>query len=317
MVYAPLVSTDTQTLEPRWSWPRRAPRRQRLGDHAARRPLLRRQSGDHGRRAPTPSRRCSIRRPAAPRRASGAASRTPGFERFEIDDARHMTAHLSHAHAPFITDLNMGLLERPPAGDAQGRVPRGAGAYVLQGAQRRDLGPRAQPVLLRRRAEAEAADVQDHPRRQLAPARAGRRLGRSDAEHHLAAARSTRWRRSRGSRSRPRARRVYTYLRLNSDDPMLEGRARAARDRLRDRSQARSSTPSCTAARSLATGMLPTFHWAYDGDVADATTSIRAQGQAAARRGGLSRSRRRRAADRASRSSTRRRRTSCAWRSRK
>ena len=28
-----------------------------------------------------------------------------------------------------------------------------------------------------------------------------------------------------------------------------------------------SSTPSCTTAPSLATGMLPTFHWAYDKDV--------------------------------------------------
>ncbi|MGZ3428004.1 MAG: ABC transporter substrate-binding protein, partial [Polyangia bacterium] len=112
MVYAPLVSTDTQSTELKFE----------LAENV--RPVgndweitLRDARFSDGKAVTTDDVAYTFEALLDPA-AGGAAARIrrslkdAGFERFEIHDAKHMTAHLSHAHAPFITDLNMGLMER-------------------------------------------------------------------------------------------------------------------------------------------------------------------------------------------------------------
>ena len=142
---------------PRWSWPSRSCPSATTGRSRCATPASPTASRSPPTTSPTPSRRCAIPRPAAPPRASAAASKDAGFERFEIHDAKHMTAHLSHPHAPFITDLDIGILERPPAGHAQGRHAARRRRLRLRGAARRDLDPRAPTPTTSAGAQGEAA----------------------------------------------------------------------------------------------------------------------------------------------------------------
>ncbi|HWE31139.1 MAG TPA: ABC transporter substrate-binding protein, partial [Polyangia bacterium] len=116
MVYAPLVSTDTQSLEAKMEL---AESVTPVGNDWE--IVLRDVRFSDGKPVTTDDVAYTFEALLDPS-AGGAAARIrrslhdAGFLRFDIHDQKHMTARLAHAHAPFITDLNMGLLERPPPG---------------------------------------------------------------------------------------------------------------------------------------------------------------------------------------------------------
>lgn len=191
--------------------------------------------------------------------------RDSGFERFEIHDARHMTAHLSHAHAPFAADLNMGLMERPPPGTPPDAMPRGAGAFVF--VERRgetftlernpyyyEGAPRLKRLVFK--------TIRDDNSRLLALVGGSGDLTQNTISQLLIDA----------VEKQPRLKvdhvhsSVYSYLLFNNDDPILKDvRVRRAIAYAIDRQTIIHTKLHDYAV--AATGMLPTFHWAYEKDV--------------------------------------------------
>jgi peptide/nickel transport system substrate-binding protein len=193
--------------------------------------------------------------------------RESGFERWEIRDARHMIAHLSHAHAPFVPDLNMGLMERPPPGTPRDAMPRGAGAYVFK-------ERRGETWILERNpyyyggapklARLVFKTIRDDNSRLLALVGGSGDLTQNTISQLLvdAVAAQPRLR----VESAPSS--VYSYLLLNNDDPILrDPRVRRAIAYAIDRKTIIHTKLHDRAV--LATGMLPTFHWAYEKNVDD------------------------------------------------
>ena len=266
MVYAPLVSTDTQTLEAKMEVAEDV--------HAVGNDweiALRDARFSDGKPVTSDDVAYTFEAMLDPACAGGACARfrrsmhNAGFERLEIHDAKHLTAHLSHAHAPFITDLNMGLLERPPAGTPKDAMPRGAGAYIF--AQRRGEtwildrnpyyyggAPKIRRLVFK--------TIRDDNSRLLALVGGSGDLTQNTISQLLidAVAEQPRLK----VQSAPSS--VYSYLLVNNDDPILKDvrvrraiayaidRATIIHTKLHDRAIA-------------ATGMLPTFHWAYERDV--------------------------------------------------
>ncbi|HEY1586477.1 MAG TPA: ABC transporter substrate-binding protein [Polyangia bacterium] len=190
-----------------------------------------------------------------------------GFERFEIHDAKHMTAHLSHAHAPFITDLNIGLMERPPVGTSKDASPRGAGAYVFK-------ERRGETWILTRNqyyvggpppiARLVFKTIRDDNSRLLALVGGSADLTQNTISQLLVDAVAEQPRLA--VESEPSS--VYSYLLLNDDDPILKDvRVRRAIAYAIDRKTIIHTKLHDRAV--AATGMLPTFHWAYEKDVDD------------------------------------------------
>jgi len=190
-----------------------------------------------------------------------------GFQGFEIKDARHMTAHLQHAHAPFLPDLNMGLMERPPPGTSKDAMPRGAGAYVFK--ERRgetwilERNPYyyGGPAPLRRLV---FKTIRDDNSRLLALVGGSGDLTQNTISQLLVDAVAEQPRLK--VESAPSS--VYSYLLLNDEDPILRDvRVRRAIAYAIDR---KTIIHTKLHDRAIsATGMLPTFHWAYEKDVAD------------------------------------------------
>ncbi|MGZ3405242.1 MAG: ABC transporter substrate-binding protein [Polyangia bacterium] len=267
MVYAPLVSTDTQSTELKFE----------LAENV--RPVgndweitLRDARFSDGKAVTTDDVAYTFEALLDPA-AGGAAARIrrslkdAGFERFEIHDAKHMTAHLSHAHAPFITDLNMGLMERPPAGSSKDFMPRGAGAYIFK--ERRGEtwilernpyyfeGPPKMKRLVFK-------TIRDDNSRLLALVGGSGDLTQNTISQLLvdAVAEQPRLKVESAHSS------VYSYLLLNDDDPIVKDvRVRRAIAYAIDRDTIIHTTLHDRAI--AATGMLPTFHWAYEKDVAN------------------------------------------------
>lgn len=267
MVYAPLVSTDTPTLEPRMEL---AERVVPVGNDWA---ITLRDGArfSDGKPVTTDDVAYTFAALTDPRCAGGPCARLrrtlaeAGFIRFDIADARHMTARLSHPHAPFITDLNMGLMERPPAGTPPDALPRGAGAFVFTARRgetfvlsRNSYYYRGAPKLAR----LVFKTIRDDNSRLLALVGGSGDLTQNTISPLLidAVADNPRLRIDSDRSS------VYSYLILNNDDPILRDvRVRRAIAYAIDRATIIHTTLHDRAV--AATGMLPTFFWAYEPDV--------------------------------------------------
>jgi peptide/nickel transport system substrate-binding protein len=265
LVYAPLDSVDTQTLEPKMEL---AESVRSVGNDWE--VTLRDARFSDGKPVTTDDVLYTFETFRDPK-TGGAAARVrhgleeAGFQRIEIHDARRLTIHLSHPHAPFITDLNMGLLERPPPGTPRDAMPRGAGAFVFKERRGETWILDANPYYFGGRPPSRRLvfkTIRDDNSRLLALVGGSGDLTQNTISQLLvdAVAEQPRLKVEHDRSS------VYSYLLLNDDDPILKDvrvrraiayaidRATIIHTKLRDRAVA-------------ATGMLPTFHWAYDGDV--------------------------------------------------
>lgn len=267
MVYAPLVSTDTLTLEPKMEL---AESVVPDGDDW----LITLREGarfSDGKLVTSDDVVYTFQALLDPKCLGGPCGRMrkslrdAGFERLEVLDERRVRAHLAHAHAPFITDLNMGLMERPPPGTPADAAPNGAGAYVFK--QRR-----GETWILERNERYYGGmppsrrlvfkTIRDDNSRLLALVGGSGDLTQNTISQLLVDAVAAQPRLVvESARSS-----VYSYLVLNNEDPILKDlrvrraiayavdRATLIHTKLHDRAVA-------------ATGMLPTFHWAYEPDV--------------------------------------------------
>jgi peptide/nickel transport system substrate-binding protein len=267
MAYAPLVSTDTQSLEAKMEL---AESVKSVGNDWE--ITLRDARFSDGKPVTTDDVTYTIEAMIDPSCGGGPCARMrrtlkeAGFVRFDIKDAKHMTAVLEHPHAPFITDLNMGLMERPRPGTSNDALPRGAGAFIF-GARHGetwilernpyyfDGAPKIERLVFK--------TIRDDNSRLLALVGGSGDLTQNTISQLLidAVAQQPRLKVETAPSS------VYSYLLLNNDDPILKDvRVRRALAYAIDRKTI-IHTKLHDRARA-ATGMLPTFHWAYEKDVA-------------------------------------------------
>lgn len=182
----------------------------------------------------------------------------------KIDDAT-VIARFTKPCATFITDLNFGILERPRAGAKKDDEPIGAGAFVLEKRDgetwylKRNIhyykgAPPVKRLVFK--------TIRDDNSRLLALVGGSGDLTQNTISQLLidAVAENPRLKIETDKSS------VYSYIGLNMEDPILrDPRVRRAIAYAIDRKTIVHTTLHDRAV--LATGMLPTFHWAYDGDV--------------------------------------------------
>ncbi len=192
--------------------------------------------------------------------------RDDGLFKLEALDARRVRFVLSHTHAPFVTDLDVGILKRPPPG-REGDRPLGAGPFVLVSDEHERWRLERNPHYLFGAPKAKAVTfkvIRDDNSRLLALVGGSADLTQNTVPLFLmdAVARQPRLQLASGRSS------VYTYLGVNCDDPITaDVRVRRAIAYAIDRR--RIIDEKLGGRALLATGMLPTFHWAYAADVPD------------------------------------------------
>ncbi|HEY2743218.1 MAG TPA: ABC transporter substrate-binding protein [Polyangia bacterium] len=268
MVYAPLVSTDTQTLEAKMEL---AESVRSVGNDWE--ITLRDAQFSDGKPVTTDDVVYTMEAMLDPSCGGGPCARMrrtlkeAGFQRFDVKDAKHMTARLSHPHAPFGTDLNMGLMERPPPGTSKDALPRGAGAYTFE-ARHGETWILARNVHYVGGAPPMARlifkTIRDDNSRLLALVGGSGDLTQNTISQLLVDAVAEQPRLA--VETAPSS--VYSYLLLNDDDPILKDvRVRQAIAYAVDRKTIIDTKLHGRA--QAATGMLPTFHWAYEKDVKD------------------------------------------------
>lgn len=192
--------------------------------------------------------------------------RDDGLQKIEALDGRRVRFVLSHPHAPFVTDLDVGLIARPLPGH-ENDPPIGAGAFVLESQVGEKWRFRPNPYYLFgappvRRLTVKV--IRDDNSRLLALVGGSGDFTQNTISPLLldAVEKNPRLQMVRGRST------VFTYLGLNMDDPLLRDvRIRRAIAHAIDRQGIIQSKLGGRAVR--ATGMLPTFHWAYDPSVAD------------------------------------------------
>jgi peptide/nickel transport system substrate-binding protein len=265
LMYAPLVSVDDAHVEPKMEL---AESVRPLDDLTWEVKLRDGARFSDGRPVTADDVRYTLDEFKTPRTTNSLRSRfvEDGLERVEVPDARTLRFHLSHPHAPFITDLDFGILERPSPGATEHQpYPIGAGPFVFQERRGETWRLAANPLFWAGAPRVRAVElktIRDDNSRLLALVGGSGDLTQNTISPLLLDA----------VEKQPRLKivsarsSVYTYLGLNCEDPILkDARVRRAiayaidrrllvKEKLRDRAV-------------LATGMLPTFHWAYDGDV--------------------------------------------------
>jgi peptide/nickel transport system substrate-binding protein len=262
LVYAPLVSVDTPTLEPKME----------LAESVVPEGLdwvitLRQAQFSDGRPVTADDVLYTFEQLLDPRTGGAAARLRAGFKEAGLIDVKarspkQLVVHMSKPLATLVTDLDFGVLARPRATTDE---PMGAGPYKVE---RRDgetwhlvanphyFGgpPRTRRVTFKR--------IADDNSRLLALVGGSGDLTQNTISPLLldAVEAQPRLRVEHGRSS------VFTYLGFNTEDPILKDprvrraialaidRQRIVHTKLRDRAV-------------VATGMLPTFHWAYNGDV--------------------------------------------------
>jgi peptide/nickel transport system substrate-binding protein len=187
-----------------------------------------------------------------------------GLTRLEALDARRVRFVLSHPHAPFVTDLDVGILERPRPGHEK-EVPLGAGPFLLESSDRMRWRFRPNPHYVFGAPPAKALTVKlirDDNSRLLALVGGSGDLTQNTVSAMLLDAVAAEPRlKVESARSS-----VYTYMGLNCDDPITsDPRVRRAIAHAIDRQRIIDTRFGGRAV--LSTGMLPPFHWAYRGDV--------------------------------------------------
>jgi peptide/nickel transport system substrate-binding protein len=269
MVYAPLVSTDNAKLEPQMELAESVHVIAGSNDWAI---ALRAARFSDGKPVTSDDVLYTFETLRDPKN-SGAAARIrrsmaeAGLTTVEKIDDLHVVAHLSKPHAPFITDLNFGLMERPRPGTSRDADPVGAGAFVLD---RRDgetwiLKPNNYYYKGKPKIDSLVfKTIRDDNSRLLALTGGSGDLTQNTVSPLLidAVADNPRLTVAGGSSS------VYSYIGLNCEDPILKDvRVRRAIAYAIDRAQIVHTTLHDRAV--LATGMLQVLHWAYEKDVDD------------------------------------------------
>jgi peptide/nickel transport system substrate-binding protein len=187
-----------------------------------------------------------------------------GLVKMERLDGRRVRFSLSHSHAPFVTDLDVGLMARPAPGH-EGDTPIGAGAFVLDRVEHERWRFRGNPYYVFGPPKVRALTVKvirDDNSRLLALVGGSGDLTQNTISPLLlpAVAEQPALRIESGRSS------VFTYLGLNCDDPITsDARVRRAIALAIDRKKIVAQKLGGRAV--LATGMLPTFHWGYAADV--------------------------------------------------
>jgi peptide/nickel transport system substrate-binding protein len=268
LVYAPLVSVDTPTLEPKMELAESV-----VSDGnnwvVTLRPNARFSDGHPVTTADILWTVDQLRDP----RTGGAAARIrkgfaeAGLTAVEVQSPLRMVFHLSHPHATMITDLDFGILEKPlstPLGEGY-RMPLGAGPFALDRRDGETWHLTANPYFYGgapKVARLTFKLIRDDNSRLLALVGGSGDLTQNTIPPLLvdAVAAQPKIQLETGRSS------VYSYLGLNCEDPILKDvrvrraiayaidRERIVHTKLRDRAV-------------LATGMLPTFHWAYEKNV--------------------------------------------------
>jgi peptide/nickel transport system substrate-binding protein len=266
LVYAPLVSVDDQRLEPKMELAESV----RASDPLTWEVTLREARFSDGKPVTTDDVSYTLERMRDPK-TGGAAARIrrrfedAGVTAVEVRDARQFTIRLSHPHAPLITDLDFGILERPPAGTPPEALPVGAGAFVPASHDGESWRLTANPYFYGGAPRARAVffkTIRDDNSRLLALVGGSADLTQNTVSPLLidAVAEQPRLRVEAGRSS------VFTYLGLNCEDPILQDvRVRRAIAYAIDRRQIVRTKLHDRAVP--ATGMLPVMHWAYAADV--------------------------------------------------
>lgn len=191
-----------------------------------------------------------------------------GLVAIEPEGPRRVRFRLSHAHAPFVTDLDMGVLARPAAGHEKDPGV-GAGAFVFVSNEHERWrfrpnphyaaslgGPPAMRLLTIKvirddnsRLMALAGGSGDLTQNTVSPLLLDSVLAAQPRLHAVSAQSS-----------------VFTYLGLNCEDGVLrDPRVRRAIAYAIDRDRIVRTKLGGRAV--LATGFLPPLHWAYSGEV--------------------------------------------------
>jgi peptide/nickel transport system substrate-binding protein len=270
LVYAPLVSTDTQNLEPKFELAEsvRSTLTQKGGNDWE--IALRDARFSDGKPVTVDDILYTFETLRDPHTGGAAARIRRGFAEagligLEPHDDKHLTVHLAHAHAPFITDLNFGVLERPRPGTPPDAMPIGAGAFSFVKRQGETWTLQANPYYFAGAPKVKTLvfkTIRDDNSRLLALVGGSGDLTQNTISQLLIDAvdkqprLSVDWGRSS----------VYSYIGLNGDDPILKDvRVRRAIAYAIDRKTLIHTKLHDRAV--AATGMLPTFHWAYAPDV--------------------------------------------------
>jgi peptide/nickel transport system substrate-binding protein len=267
LVYAALVSVDTPTLEPKMELAESVV--SQGNDWVI---TLRDARFSDGKPVTTEDVAWTIAQLRDPATGGAAARLRRGFEdagltAVEIQSPRRMILRLSHAHATMVTDLDFGILEKPsttPFGEGY-RLPPGAGPFVLDHREGESWFLKANPFFYGGKARTDKVTfklIRDDNSRLLALVGGSGDLTQNTVPPLLvdAVAAQPKIALETGASS------VWSYLGFNCEDPILKDvrvrraialsidRERIVHTKLRDRAV-------------LATGMLPTFHWAYEKNV--------------------------------------------------
>jgi peptide/nickel transport system substrate-binding protein len=188
-----------------------------------------------------------------------------GLEQVEALDGRTLRFTLAGPHAPFESDLNFGILARP-VGAPNAEPPLvGAGPFVLESREGETLRLVRNPLYFGGappQPRVTLKTIRDDNSRLLALVGGSGDLTQNTISPLLidAVAAQPALRVESGRSA------VYSYLGFNLEDPLLaDVRVRRALALALDR--ARLVSAKLHGRAVLATGMLPTFHWAYAADV--------------------------------------------------
>jgi peptide/nickel transport system substrate-binding protein len=267
LVYPGLVSVDTPTLEPKMELAESVV--SQGNDWVI---TLRDARFSDGQPVTTADVAWTIAQFRDPATGGAAARIRSGFEKagltaVEVQSDRRIVLRLSHPHATMVTDLDFGILQKPRAtafGEGY-RLPLGAGPFALDHRDGETWYLRANPYFYGGRPRVDRLIfklIRDDNSRLLALVGGSGDLTQNTVPPLLvdAVAAQPKIALLTGASS------VWSYLGLNCEDPILKDvrvrraialaidRERIVHTKLRDRAV-------------LATGMLPTFHWAYEKDV--------------------------------------------------
>jgi peptide/nickel transport system substrate-binding protein len=267
LVYAPLVSTDTLTLEPKMELAE-SMRAVLLPDGRNDWEIALRDARFSDGKPVTADDVLYTFETIRDPHTSGAAARIRrGFAEAgllgitRLDD-KHVTVHLAHSHATFITDVNFGILERPAPGAAADASPLGAGAFRFLRRVGEIWTLEANPYYFEGRPKVNRVvfkTIRDDNSRLLALVGGSGDLTQNTISQLLidAVAEQPRLRVETGRSS------VYTYLGANCEDPILKDRSvRRAIAYAIDRDTIIHTTLHDRAV--AAESMLPKFHWGYE-----------------------------------------------------
>jgi peptide/nickel transport system substrate-binding protein len=260
LAYAPLVSVDNQKTEPQMELAASVESLPPLAGDFAWRVKLRDAKFSDGSAVTADDVAYTIERMIDPKGASRLRARfvDAGLQRVEVVNPRELIFHLNQPHAPFVTDLDIGVIKR---GGGGGEWPIGAGAFVIESHEGDNWHLRRNPYFYdgpAKSARLVIKTIRDDNSRLLALVGGSADLTQNTISPLLVDAVTAEKRLK--VITAPSA--VYSYIGFNCDDPIFKDpRVRQAIAYAIDRRQLVARKLHGRAV--LATGLLPTFHWAY------------------------------------------------------